>query len=173
MSLELLEITTATEPEKAGILAALGLDSMNTENPFNTSSGQVPVSMSETFWSRLGRLGRWRSTAASGTTCSAGSLTLPISVTASAGCSFYPKRIILSSDVAALFAVQIDTKIPNIGNSGIIAYYYYASAGIPLNLEFDGEVWVKGGGAVKVGMNPATTGQFYGTVYGIEITEPV
>jgi hypothetical protein len=149
------------------------MDSNIQENPFSTKEGQNIVSISETFWARAIREGRWKNSYSSGGTAPAGSLAFPTYVTPSKGCIFYPKTVTLSADVDAMLAVRIDTGIPytsGSGNSsGQLLHYIFAKAGTPVILTFDGEIWANENGKIDIGCTAVTAGKFYGGIHGVEV----
>lgn len=149
---------------------------INAENQAGTQFGHISVSVSESFWAKIGRYGRPKNVnSLAGTISDTTGITYPIYLNPSIGTIFYPKKVIASASVSGVAVVYIKTNIPQANNTGAgmadpVLFSKRVSAGEGLVLDFDGEIFVVDGGQVQVGFWPDTTGgKFSGSIYGLEV----
>lgn len=149
------------------------------ENPFSTPIGQDVVSISETFWHRLAREGKFRSNhwdkVAFGATTS---WLWSWNVSAEAGFKYYPKLIILSADVDCQLGIQVKTGLETTAGTNadsIPTFTAFVKAGTPLIVPFDGDLYAfdttssSSYPAVNIGVNNTAAGNLYATIHGIEV----
>jgi hypothetical protein len=143
------------------------------ENPFHTKHGQDVVSISENFWARISREGRWRSYSVDKVAFATTTSWLWNWATqAEPDSRWYPKTAILSADVDCQLGIKVLT---GTSKNNAIILSAFVKAGTPLVIPFDGELWADdnniGQSGIYFGVNNATTGgNLYASVQGIEVT---
>lgn len=149
------------------------------ENPFNTAEGQEIVSISENFWSRLARQGRFRGNmwdAQSIAVTSSWNWNAAWAHGAEPGYRMFLKRVVMSADVDCQLGFKIWEGVQGTTNT----YHQmsaYVKAGTPWVVEFDGEYVVESvippgqtAPGIYFGVNKVgVAGNVYISVVGVEV----
>jgi hypothetical protein len=145
------------------------------ENPFGTKTGHGVVSISETFWARIARLGRPAGGSLDNKAIPNNSALVTSSYTASVDTIFYPKVVSVSCNVDAELTIQYVPLLPHWQSFYLVRCF--AKAGTPVVLNFDGGEMVLGslGGSLSFGAlnSGAAAGVLYGSVFGYEVSANV
>jgi hypothetical protein len=142
------------------------------ENPFSTKEGQLPVSLTENFWARLSRYGRpWGGYTAFTT---ASNTPTAMIKTPNIGNVVYVSTVMASCTVDAFFYISFRQGFG--GNStdpsGMQTNCYFAKAGTPVIVKFDGDVIIGDSGDARVTVQTTNTGEsgtLYASITGIEV----
>lgn len=134
------------------------------ENPQHTKEGQLVVSPSDTFWTRLAKEGEQVSGYAQNGTVN-DVLTGPILIAPGIGRRLYVSRIYASSSIPARVTITISTvghgRIYQPSNSIPTTYYetLFVPAYQPVILTYNGDLWLKEKSSLKVSFQALTSGQ--------------
>lgn len=149
------------------------------ENPFHNATGQDVVSISESFWARMNRVGRYRSNHADKQAfATTTAWNWGWSMATEAGMRMYPKKIIISADVDCELGVQIKTGLTNLGGQNVEVYptfVAYVKAGTPFVLDFDGDIYCNDAKTadypgIFIGVNnTSAAGNLYYTIHAMEV----
>lgn len=141
------------------------------ENPFETPTGQLPVSMNENFMSRLWREGVPVQIFTNGLSVPSATNTKVASTTTSLGKDFIPLCISISCDQDAILQIVWTTGLVNTGYNSQGVWYetLFCKAGTPFIRNLQGEIKIPEGLGLNVYVNPTTTGKAYVNIYGIEV----
>lgn len=152
------------------------IEALGWENPFADGVGQNVVSISESQWARLNRLGRLRNTYGSAGSAVTSGVTGTVgnSVQASIGCTIQYKHADVSCNQNAVLGIIIGTNVADLADgTGVAAYYTYRAAGIPFELDLEGFFAVAGvasGVAYVTGQaKPVADGTGWFTAHGWEM----
>lgn len=144
------------------------------ENPYNTKVGQQVVSVSENFWTRLSREGRFRGFQTEGTVSIANNNSFAVSsvLSPSLGCILYPSTVSVSADVDAELVIVVNTNVKDgdYNSTNKIYHVAWCKAGTPFTVKFDGDIFCLEGGGVNVQARTTIgTGKLYGSINGVEV----
>lgn len=158
----------------AGI-AIIPPGSFPNENPFQTPSGLTPMSIQESFESRLWREGLPVQAFNVDVALTAGVQADILGYTVSLGKEFIPLFISVSCDQDAVLQIQYITSITGTGYNSQGVWYEteYCKAGTPFRRTLKGEIRIPETYGIHLIVKSATAGKAYGTIYGIEVTANV
>jgi hypothetical protein len=140
------------------------------ENPFSSKEGQLPVSLTENFWSRLSREGRPWNNSLSGSNVTNTMAFFGVTVP-SAGCRVYVSTVMFSCDKDAVFNIVARHNITGSGTT-LLTHIVFVKAGNPVVMKFDGDLIIEDGGDFKIGCQTTVTsetGKLYASYSGIEV----
>lgn len=153
------------------------------ENPFFTKEGQIVVSPSETFWSRLWRYGRTAYKGWENETLTS-NVTTNMAFTGMPNKDFYLKLIQFSADVDCVVRIMVKPiegfnayKTSINGSDDVfidkeVVGLRYLKAGDLFEMNFDGEIKTNAnGGSVEIQVTPKGDGVGYGLIRGMEVSE--
>lgn len=139
------------------------------ENPLNTAFGQDAVSVAETFWGRTSREGKIKSTGALKYALPNTSAYSYYTFNATVDTMFYPKVVSISADVDAELIIQYNSNLPQVVS--MYVFRGFVKAGTPVIITFDGDLYINPSATLNVGAinSGASAGNYYGSIYGIEV----
>ncbi|MBT2603725.1 hypothetical protein J7E55_11930 [Bacillus sp. ISL-53] len=155
-------------PDILNLKKLMDLENLH-ENPNGTKEGQLPMSVSETFWSRIAREGRPKTVTSNNKVLPVGTGLVGETVNPSPDCIFYPKFASVSCNIDAELVIQIVSGIPQV--QSMYVFRGFVKAGTPVTLTFDGDSFISSIGTMLFGaINPGSTeGKITGTIYGYEV----
>ena len=156
------------------------------ENPVVTATGDIVTSPSDTFWSRMQRIGRlYQGNVSKSALSTSGAYTQFGGVSAESGYLFYPQLCILTADAAVELALSVTpgtlagngtANTPTLGGVGTIAPFYnaFVAAGTPFVIQFNGDVFIDGdvtSSKLSFQAKTTTAGNGYAFVMGYEVSK--
>lgn len=146
-----------------------GTTTSEKENPFNTQYGQDVVSVSESYWARMAREGRWRRSHVLQLSASTGSLQRYGVLIPSIGTRLFPKSAIISCDKDAILQIRINTGVVD---GEMIYHMASVKANMPLQVDFEGEIFLLSSGEISLNVQPLNeAGNVTGSIVGIEVAD--
>ncbi|YCI79331.1 hypothetical protein M1D47_12570 [Bacillus sp. R1-10] len=159
-------------PDILNLKKLMDLENLH-ENPHGTKQGQLPMSVAETFWSRIAREGKLKSVTNNNKVLLVGAGLVGETVNPSPDCLFFPKFASVSCNIDAELMIQITTGIPQ--QQSMYIFRGFVKAGTPVQVSFDGDSVISSIGTMLFGaINPGSTeGKITGTIYGYEVNTNV
>lgn len=159
---------TNTQATQASSIAEAIQDTI-LENPFNTASNQIVVSLSENCAARQMREGRPVHVKVANSAVVTTKSTITGLGTPTAGYIYHPKKILASCNQNALVNIKIVTGI--VDAPATIEFPMYLLAKTPFLMTFDNEMYLIPGGAISVEVTPEADGLAQISTYGIEVAQ--
>lgn len=156
------------------------------ENPFATAAGQRVVSASEGFWARIARMGRLKYMTVDNVALNTGGAwSTWLQGDVAPGYLFYPRLVVATATIATELALVFVPGYTTGGTAisgvppqaqGVVSPFLpaFLNAGIPLRMEFEGEIWADGDLSYTVELQSKGTtagGAGTGFIYGFEVAK--